>query len=71
MENTEKSWTGRNIYILSNIQAVIKTPDSFQTISKLVWGCQQSLVKLEEHNRIQMIWEPGHMGNDGNNIADQ
>jgi ribonuclease HI len=27
--------------------------------------------KLEEHNGIQMIWEPGHMGNDGNDIADQ
>jgi ribonuclease HI len=28
-------------------------------------------VKLEEHNRIQLIWESGHMGNNGNDIADQ
>jgi len=39
--------------------------------SKLVWDCHQSLVKLEEHNRIQLIWESGHMGNNGNDIADQ
>jgi hypothetical protein len=26
----------------------------------------QSLVKLAEHNRNQMVWVPGHMGIDGN-----
>jgi len=24
-----------------------------------------SLVKLAEHNRIQLVWLPGHMGTDG------
>ena len=28
-------------------------------------------MKLAEHNRIQMIWVPGHMGIDGNEMADQ
>jgi len=56
--------------MLSNIQAVTKTLDSFQMNSKLVWDCHQSLVKLEEHNGIQLIWEAGHMGNDRNDIAE-
>jgi hypothetical protein len=28
-------------------------------------------VKLAEHNRIQLVWVPGDMGIDGNEIADQ
>jgi hypothetical protein len=28
-------------------------------------------VKLAEHNRIQLVWVPGHIGIDGNVIADQ
>jgi hypothetical protein len=52
MENTEKGYRHRNIYILSDSQAAIKALDSFQTNSELVWGCHQSLVKLAEHTRI-------------------
>jgi hypothetical protein len=37
----------------------------------LVRECHQSLVKLAEHNRIQLVWVPGHMGIAGNEIADQ
>ena len=36
--------------------------------SNLVWNCH--LVKLAEHNRVQLMWVPGHMGIDGNEIAD-
>jgi hypothetical protein len=71
MENTEKGYTGRNIYILSDSQAAIKALDSLRINSKLVWDCHQSLVKLAEHNRIQLLWVLGHMGIDGNEIADQ
>jgi hypothetical protein len=39
MENIEKGYTGRNIYILSDSQAAIKAPDSSQINSKLVWDC--------------------------------
>jgi ribonuclease HI len=71
MENIEKGYTGRNFYILSDSQAAIKALDSFQINSKLVWDCHQSLVKLAEHNRIQPVWVPRHIGIDENEIADQ
>jgi ribonuclease HI len=71
MENIEKGYTGRNIYILSDSQVAIKALDSFQINCKLVWDCHQSLVKVAEHNRIQLVWVPGHMGIDGNEITDQ
>jgi hypothetical protein len=71
MENIEKSYTGRNIYILADSQAAIKALDNFHINSKLVRGFHQSLVKLAEHNRLQLVWVPGHMGIDGNERADQ
>jgi hypothetical protein len=71
MENIEKGYTGRNICILSDSKAAIKALDSYQIKCKLVWDCHQSLVKLAEHNRIELVWVPGHMGIDGNEIADQ
>lgn len=44
---------------------------NFQINSKLVWDCHKSLVILEKQNRIQLMWVPGHMGTDGNKMADQ
>jgi len=55
MGNVEKGYTGRNIYILSYSQAANKCPDN----TKLVLDCHQSLVKLEEHNRIQLLCSCG------------
>jgi ribonuclease HI len=71
MENIEKGYKGRNIYILSDSQAAIKALNNFQINSKLVWDCHQSLMRLAGHNRVQLIWVPGHMGIDGNEMADQ
>jgi hypothetical protein len=39
MEDIEEGYTGRNIYILSDSQAVTKALDSFKINSKLVWDC--------------------------------
>jgi len=64
-------YTCRNIYILSNNQAATKAFGSFQINSKLVWESHQSLVKLAEHNRMQLVCVPGNMGIDGNEIAYQ
>ena len=63
-ENTEEGNTGRNIYILSNSQVVIKALDSFQKNSTSVSAYHQFRVKLAEHNRIQLVWVPRHMGID-------
>jgi ribonuclease HI len=70
MENTEESYTGRNSYIISESQAAIKGRDNFHINSDLVWDCYQSLMKLVEHNRIQLVWVSGHMGIDGNETVD-
>jgi hypothetical protein len=48
------------IYILSGSQAAIKALDKHQITSKLVWDCHQSLMQLAKHNRVQLIWVPGH-----------
>jgi ribonuclease HI len=56
----------RNINILSDSQAATKALDSLQINSKLAWDCHQSLVREAEHNRIQLVWVPEHMGIDGN-----
>jgi ribonuclease HI len=69
MENIERGYRGRNMYFLSYSQAAIKALDSFLINSKSVWDCHQSLEKLVEHDRIQLMWVLGHMGIDGNEIA--
>ena len=70
IENTEKGYKDRNIYILSDSQAAIKALNNFHINSKLEWDCHQSLVKLTERNRVQLVRVPGNMGIDGNEIAD-
>jgi len=41
-----------------------------QINSKLVWECNQFVMKLVEQNRIQLVWVAGHTEFDGNEIAD-
>ena len=62
MENTEKSYTRRNIYIISDSHAGIKALHSYQINSELVWDC---LVEMVEYNRVQLVWVLGYMGIDG------
>jgi len=71
MEKVVKDYTGGNMYILSDRQAAMKALDSSHINSKLVWDCHQSMMKLAEHDRIQHVWVPGHLGIDGNETADQ
>jgi hypothetical protein len=60
VENLDRNYKNRNIYILSDSQAVIKVLVKHQISSKLAWGCHQSLTPLARHNRVQLIWVPEH-----------
>jgi ribonuclease HI len=71
MEDMEMDYKGRNMYVLSNNQAAMQVLNNFHINSKLVWDCHNSLVKLAEHNRAQLIWVPGQMGIEGNETGDQ
>jgi hypothetical protein len=60
VEDLDKNYKNRNIYILSDSQAAIKA-----------LGCHQSFIQLTRHNRVQLIWVPGHECIVGNEMADQ
>jgi hypothetical protein len=64
-QNLDRNYRNRNIYILSDSQAAIKALGKHQIASKLVWDCRQSLIQLAQHNRVQLIWVPGHECIDG------
>jgi ribonuclease HI len=51
-------------------QAAIRALGKHQITSKLVWDCRQFLIQLARHNRVQLIWVPGHGGTAGNEMAD-
>jgi ribonuclease HI len=70
-ENLDRNYRHRNIYILSDSEAALKALDKHQINSKLVWDCYQSLIELASHNRVQLVWVPGHEGVAGNETADQ
>jgi hypothetical protein len=49
VENLDRNYRNRNIYILLDSQTAIKALDNYQINSKLVLDCHQSLVKLAKH----------------------
>jgi hypothetical protein len=49
VENVDRNYKNRNIYILSESQAAIKAFGKYQITSKLAWDCRQSLIQLAKH----------------------
>jgi ribonuclease HI len=71
MENLDRNYRNRNIYILSDSQSALKALDRQQINSKLVWDCHQTLMELAKHKRVQLMWVPGDEGIARNETADQ
>jgi ribonuclease HI len=71
VENLDRHYKNRNIYILSDSQAAIKALDNYKINSELVQGGHESIVKLAKQKRVQLIWMPGHEGIEGNETANQ
>jgi ribonuclease HI len=71
VENPDRNYRNRNIYILSDSQAALKALGKHQINSKFVWDCHQTLMELAKHNRVQLIRVAGDDGVAGNETADQ
>jgi ribonuclease HI len=71
VEHLDRNYKNRNIYVLSDSQTAIKVLDKHHITSELVWDCHQSLTQLTKHNRVQLIWVPGHEAIVGNETAGQ
>jgi ribonuclease HI len=56
---------------VENINTGFKALNKYHSNSKLVSSCLQSVMELADHNRVQLIWVPGHKGIEGNEIANQ
>ena len=68
-ENIEKVYTDRNICSFSDSEAAIKALDIVHINYKLDGDCHQSVVKLAEHNRIQLAMGARTNENYGNEVA--
>ena len=59
------------IRICTDSQAAIMALSSHKVTSRLVWECIKTLNELAEHNKITLMWVPGHCGVEGNEKADE
>lgn len=70
-ENMDQLSRGRHIYILSDSQAALKALSAPKVDSRLVYNGILALNKLGRHNKVQLVWIPGHEGFIGNENADE
>lgn len=70
-ENKRRSYSNKRIYILSDSQAALGALKSFKVKSRLIMECLNELTALAGHNRVTLMWVPGHKGIEGNERADE
>ncbi|CAG9815744.1 unnamed protein product [Phaedon cochleariae] len=59
------------IKICTDSQASLKAFTNLRVTSRLVQECREELNVLSEHNKITLLWVPGHCGIVGNEKADE
>ena len=62
---------GQRFTIMSDSQAVIKALTNVESDSKLVRECLSAIKQLTVRNKLRICWVPGHIGVEGNEIADE
>ncbi|KAJ8914612.1 hypothetical protein NQ315_015349 [Exocentrus adspersus] len=70
-ENNLRAYRNKRINILTDSQAALKGLWNHKVTSRLLWECWEELSDLARHNRVVLLWVPGHSGIKGNEKADE
>ncbi|XP_074114897.1 uncharacterized protein LOC141537672 [Cotesia typhae] len=61
----------KRVYICTDSCAALRALEQIEVSSRLVRNCIVSLNELAKHNRVKLLWIPGHSGNAGNDKANE
>ena len=71
MENLNRGYSGKHIYICTDSRAALLALNSTRVNSALILDCKNTLDRLCESNRVNLVWVPAHCGIEGNENADE